>query len=165
MEMEGVHLFSPPTPRLHHQYPWCALILWGREDGFGRAAPHRPLSTCYAAFVIGILCFISMTKLAPHPATPNHTLPYELLSAILWSPRAESLHSPHHPPSRPPSNWPYEWPGRMLQSLCLLDNDLKLKSEVSIQVAETWPHLEWECVILRSLSSPPVDRKFLIHLT
>lgn len=128
MEMEGAHLFSPPTPRLHHQYPWCALILWGREDGFGRAAPHRPLSTCYAAFVIGILCFISMTKLAPHPATPNHTLPYELLSAILWSPRAESLHSPHHPPSRPPSNWPYEWPGRMLQSLCLLDNDLKLKS-------------------------------------
>lgn len=106
----------PPIPLV------CADFL-GEGGWFWSGRPAPLLSTCYAAFVIRILCFISMTKLAPHPATPNHTLPYELLSAILWSPRAESLHSPHHPPSRPPSNWPYEWPGKMLQSFCLLDKD------------------------------------------
>lgn len=75
----------PPIPLV------CADFL-GEGGWFWSGRPAPLLSTCYAAFVIRILCFISMTKLAPHPATPNHTLPYELLSAILWSPRAESLH-------------------------------------------------------------------------
>lgn len=69
-----------------------------REGGwFWGAFQHRPLSTCYVAFVIGISCFISMTKfLRPSPHTPCPPL----LSLILWSPRAKSLLPSHHPPSQ-----------------------------------------------------------------
>lgn len=41
---------------------------------------------------------------------------------------------------------------------------LKVKVWRLYSVCWNWSHLEWDCIILRSWSSPPVDRKFLIHL-
>lgn len=95
-----MHSTNPHTPGVH-------TYSQGGGGWFARATLSLPLSTCYVSFVIGISCFISMTKFqGPSPCTPN--APSH--SVILWSPRAESLHAPHHPPSQLCSNCPYEWP-------------------------------------------------------
>lgn len=59
-----------------------------------------------------LLCVLCHRNLLLHfndkvlePLTPY--APFLLV--ILWSPRAETPHLPHHPPSQLFSNWPYEW--------------------------------------------------------
>lgn len=64
-----------------------------------------------------------MTKLQ----SPSPLVPYApFLSVILCSPRAESLHPPHHPPSQLCSNWPYDGFRRVLLLPSQKDSNLNL---------------------------------------
>lgn len=106
---------SPPSPRAH----------WFSREGrvVWEGPPRRPLSTCYALFVIRISCFISMTKL---PRIP-HTLLWTPLSNFM-APKGK-ISAPSPSPTQSSSHPPTIWAlGRMQESVCFpVEEEIKVK--------------------------------------